>query len=76
LIIVRKPAQELTREAMLQFLAGRVAAWWLPDDVAFVEELPHTATGKLRKLRLRERFKDYRLPGATTLAPCGRRADE
>ncbi|ACV36445.1 3-(methylthio)propionyl-CoA ligase [Accumulibacter sp.] len=64
LIIVRKPAQELTREAMLQFLAGRVAAWWLPDDVAFVEELPHTATGKLHKLKLRERFKDYRLPGA------------
>jgi acyl-CoA synthetase (AMP-forming)/AMP-acid ligase II len=62
LIIVRKPAQELTREAMLQFLAGRVAAWWLPDDVAFVEELPHTATGKLHKLKLRERFKDYRLP--------------
>ncbi|WP_299065142.1 3-(methylthio)propionyl-CoA ligase, partial [Accumulibacter sp.] len=50
LIIVRKPAQELTREAILQFLAGRVAAWWLPDDVAFVEELPHTATGKLHKL--------------------------
>ena len=64
LIIVRKPAQELTREAMLQFLAGRVAAWWLPDDVAFVEELPHTATGKLHKLKLRERFKDYHLPGA------------
>ncbi len=64
LIIVRKPAQELTREAMLQFLAGRVAAWWLPDDVAFVEELPHTATGKLHKLKLRERFKDYRLLGA------------
>ena len=64
LIIVRRPAQELTREAMLQFLAGRVAAWWLPDDVAFVEGLPHTATGKLHKLKLRERFKDYRLPGA------------
>ncbi len=64
LIIVRKPAQELTREAILQFLAGRVAAWWLPDDVAFVEELPHTATGKLHKLKLRERFKDYRLLGA------------
>ena len=49
---------------MLEFLAGRVAAWWLPDDVAFVEELSHTATGKLHKLKLRERFKDYRLPGA------------
>ena len=41
----------------------KVARWWLPDDVAFVEELPHTATGKLQKLRLREMFRDYRLPG-------------
>jgi hypothetical protein len=47
---------------MLDFLRDRVATWWLPDDVAFVDELPHTATGKLHKLRLREQFKDYRLP--------------
>ena len=40
------------------------ANWWLPDDVAFVEELPHTATGKVSKARLRERFKDYELPTA------------
>jgi len=71
LIIVRKPDQELKREVMLQFLAGRAAAWWLPDDAAFVEELPHTATGKLHKLKLRERFKDYRLPGAQALAGAG-----
>jgi acyl-CoA synthetase (AMP-forming)/AMP-acid ligase II len=45
-------------------LRSRVATWWLPDDVAFVDELPHTATGKLHKLRLREQFQDYRLPGA------------
>ncbi len=64
LIVVRKPGQELSREAMLQFLQGRVANWWIPDDVAFVDELPHTATGKLHKLRLREMFKDYRLPAA------------
>jgi acyl-CoA synthetase (AMP-forming)/AMP-acid ligase II len=63
LIVVRKAGQELSREAMLDFLRDRVATWWLPDDVAFVDELPHTATGKLHKLRLREQFKDYRLPG-------------
>ena len=64
LIVVRKPGQELTRESMLQFLQGRVANWWLPDDVAFVEQLPHTATGKLQKMKLREMFKDHRLPTA------------
>jgi acyl-CoA synthetase (AMP-forming)/AMP-acid ligase II len=65
LIIVRKPAQELTwrSHAAVSRRAGW-PTWWLPDDVAFVEELPHTATGKLHKLKLRERFKDYRLPGA------------
>jgi len=62
LIVVRKPGQVLDRESMLQFLAGKVTHWWLPDDVAFVDELPHTATGKLHKLRLREMFRDYRLP--------------
>ena len=62
LIVVRKPGQALDRESMLQFLAGKVTHWWLPDDVAFVDELPHTATGKLHKLRLREMFRDYRLP--------------
>jgi fatty-acyl-CoA synthase len=58
----RKAGQELTREEMLGFLKGRVAKWWLPDDVAFVTELPHTATGKLLKMKLRETFKDYRFP--------------
>jgi fatty-acyl-CoA synthase len=64
LIVVRKPEAELTRESMLRYLEGRVAKWWLPDDVVFVEELPHTATGKLHKMKLRERFRDYRLPTA------------
>jgi fatty-acyl-CoA synthase len=45
----------------LNFLSERVARWWLPDDVVFVDELPHTATGKLLKTKLRERFKDYKL---------------
>jgi len=47
---------------LLDFLSGRVAKWWLPDDVAFVEELPHTATGKLQKTKLREQFRGHLLP--------------
>jgi acyl-CoA synthetase (AMP-forming)/AMP-acid ligase II len=62
LIVVRKAGQDVTRAQMLRFLEGKVAKWWLPDDVVFVGELPHTATGKLLKTRLREMFSDYRLP--------------
>ena len=68
LIVVRKAGQEVTREDLLGYLAGRVAKWWLPDDVVFVEEVPHTATGKLLKTRLREMFSGYQLP--QTPPPC------
>ena len=64
LVVVKKPGAELTREQMLGFYEGRIAKWQIPDDVAFVPEIPHTATGKIQKLRLREAFKDYRLPTA------------
>jgi fatty-acyl-CoA synthase len=49
---------------MLEYFDGKVAKWWIPDDVVFVEELPHTATGKLLKIKLREDFKDHVLPTA------------
>ncbi len=62
LIVVKKPGQEVTREALLDFMRDKVAKWWLPDDVVFVESLPHTATGKLLKTKLRETFRDHRLP--------------
>jgi fatty-acyl-CoA synthase len=63
LIVVRKPgADDVTRDDVLKFLEGKVAKWWMPDDVVFVNELPHTATGKVLKTKLREIFKDYRLP--------------
>jgi fatty-acyl-CoA synthase len=62
-VAVKKTDQALSREDLLKFYEGKIAKWWMPDDVVFVEELPHTATGKLSKLTLRERFKDYRLPG-------------
>jgi fatty-acyl-CoA synthase len=49
---------------MLAFMKDKVARWWLPDDVVTVTEIPHTATGKILKTALRERFADYRLPMA------------
>jgi acyl-CoA synthetase (AMP-forming)/AMP-acid ligase II len=65
LVVVRTQAgQDLNKNEMLSFLEGKIAKWWTPDDIVFVDELPHTATGKLSKLQLRERFKDYILPTA------------
>ncbi|MET0532715.1 MAG: 3-(methylthio)propionyl-CoA ligase [Steroidobacter sp.] len=63
LVVVLKPGASATREELLQFFAGKVAKWWIPDDVAFVEKLPLTATGKLSKLQLRQQFADYRFAG-------------
>jgi acyl-CoA synthetase (AMP-forming)/AMP-acid ligase II len=62
LVAVRKAGQSLTRDELLAFYDGRIAKWQVPDDVVFVDELPHTATGKLHKLKLREQFKHYVLP--------------
>ncbi len=62
LVIVRKPGREPEKSEILDFLRGKVAKWWLPDDVAFVDEIPHTATGKIQKMALRKQFEDYRLP--------------
>jgi len=64
LVVVKKPDAQVTREELLAFFDGRIAKWQIPDDVAFVSELPHTATGKIQKLKLREQFRDHRLPGA------------
>jgi fatty-acyl-CoA synthase len=64
LVAVRRPGAEVDKAEIVDFLAGKVAKWWLPDDVVFVDELPHTATGKIRKSALRERFRDYALPTA------------
>jgi fatty-acyl-CoA synthase len=62
LVVVRKPGKEAAKADILGFMEGKVAKWWLPDDVAFVEEIPHTATGKIQKTTLRKQFSDYRLP--------------
>jgi 3-(methylthio)propionyl---CoA ligase len=63
LVVVPKPGVSLNREQVLGFYEGRIAKWQIPDDVVFVEELPHTATGKIQKLKLRETLKDHKLPG-------------
>jgi 3-(methylthio)propionyl---CoA ligase len=64
LVVVKKPGATLTREQLLQFYEGKIAKWQIPDDVVFVDEIPHTATGKIQKLKLREQFKHHVLPGA------------
>jgi acyl-CoA synthetase (AMP-forming)/AMP-acid ligase II len=61
LVVVLKPGAKATREELLEFYAGKIAKWWIPDDVAFVEKLPLTATGKLSKLQLRQQFADFKL---------------
>jgi len=62
LVVVPKPGVQLTREAVLAFYEGRIAKWQIPDDVVFVAEIPHTATGKVQKLKLREQFAAHVLP--------------
>ncbi len=64
LLVVRKPGSEVTPEEIQAHLAKHVAKWWLPDEVHFVDELPHTATGKLLKTAIREKYKDFQLAAA------------
>lgn len=62
LVVVKRPNAEVTREDLLKFYEGKIIKMYIPDDVVFVSELPHGATGKIQKLQLREQFKDYQLP--------------
>ena len=62
LVVILKKGEHATKDDILGFMQGKVAKWWMPDDVAFVDEIPHTATGKIQKLVLRQQFKGYRLP--------------
>ncbi|WP_296949662.1 3-(methylthio)propionyl-CoA ligase [uncultured Massilia sp.] len=64
LLVQRRPGMALGREELLRFFEGKVARFWMPDDVVFVEALPTGATGKIQKNRLREQFKAHRLPAA------------
>ena len=64
LVVVKGADADVSKDDMIGYLEDKVAKWWLPDDVAFVDELPHTATGKIAKRILRDQFKDYTLPTA------------
>jgi fatty-acyl-CoA synthase len=63
LVIVPKEGKVPAKDDLLGFMRGRIAKWWIPDDVVLVDEIPHTATGKIQKTALREMFREYRLPG-------------
>jgi len=62
LVIALKPGATADKRDILSFLKGKIATWWRPDDVVFVEEIPHTAVGKIQKAALREKFKDHVWP--------------
>ncbi|MBP1202213.1 fatty-acyl-CoA synthase [Duganella sp. 1411] len=62
LVVVLKPGQQVSREELLAHFSGKVAKWWLPDDVVFAEALPVGGTGKIQKNKLREQYRDYKLP--------------
>ncbi len=62
LVVVPKEGCEPKTKEVLEFLKPKIAKWWMPDDMQIVQEIPHTATGKINKLKLRETFKGYKLP--------------
>ena len=64
LLLVLKPGAQCDKQTMLEFLGPRVVKWWLPDDVLIVDEIPHTATGKISKLSIRKMLDadGYKLP--------------
>jgi fatty-acyl-CoA synthase len=64
LVVVLKPGAQLTREELIKFYEGKIAKWWTPDDVVFVDAIPLGATGKMQKNKLRDQFASYKLPTA------------
>jgi fatty-acyl-CoA synthase len=68
LVVVLKKDQSATKDELLSFMRGKIADWWMPDEVVFVDEIPHTATGKIQKTALRERYADFVLPAAAAAA--------
>ena len=62
LIVVKAEGQDVEKDELLAFFKGKVADWWIPNDVAFVDEMPRTATGKVKKIELRRQFADYAFP--------------
>jgi acyl-CoA synthetase (AMP-forming)/AMP-acid ligase II len=64
LLVIKRPGMDVTREELLHFFDGKIAKFWMPDDVQFIDALPVGATGKIQKNKLREQFKEYKLPTA------------
>jgi len=64
LVVVKKPGMDVTKDDILKFYDGKIAKWWTPDDVVFAESLPLGATGKILKNKIRETYRDYKLPTA------------
>lgn len=64
LVVVKKPGMDVTRDELLKFYDGKIAKWWTPDDVVFADSLPLGATGKILKNKIRETYRDYKLPTA------------
>jgi fatty-acyl-CoA synthase len=64
LVVVPRDGETASADDIREFLKNKVASWWVPDDVVFVEEMPMTATGKVSKRQLREKFDGYKLPTA------------
>ena len=62
LIVVKVDGHDVDKDELLAYFDGKVATWWIPNDVQFVDELPHTATGKIKKIELRKQFADYVFP--------------
>jgi fatty-acyl-CoA synthase len=67
LLIVRDDGSKVGESEIRDFLSGQMAKWWLPDAIIFVDQLPHTATGKLSKKTLRDLYHDYRFPDAVEM---------
>ena len=66
LVVVKKPGADVSRDELLAFYEGRIAKWWTPDDVVFIDAIPLGATGKMQKNKLRDLFREHRLPTADT----------
>jgi fatty-acyl-CoA synthase len=64
LLVIKRPNMDVSREELLAFFDGKIAKFWMPDDVVFIDALPMGATGKIQKNKLREQFKEYKLPTA------------
>lgn len=64
MIVVRRPDADVTKGDILKYLDGKIAKWWMPDDVQFIDAIPHGATGKILKTALRKQFESYKLPTA------------